>query len=79
MMSRSFREADHQKKMVDKQNELLEVEKEIRDLCTQELSSYLQPLVKFYNCASSYLDARKKCLVTYYQLLYFFFLILLNP
>ncbi|XP_063918605.1 superkiller complex protein 2 [Zophobas morio] len=62
MMSRSFREADHQKKMVEKQQELVTVDKQINELCTQELSGYLQPLVKFYNCASSYLDARNKCL-----------------
>jgi antiviral helicase SKI2 len=62
MMSRSFREADHQKKMVDIQNELVVVEKEIEELCSQELSSYLQPLVKFYECAASYLEARSRCM-----------------
>ncbi|RZB54411.1 helicase SKI2W, partial [Asbolus verrucosus] len=61
MMSQSFREADHQKKMVDIQSELVEVEKQIEDLCAQELSSYLQPLVKFYECAASYLESRNKC------------------
>ncbi|XP_057669557.1 SKI2 subunit of superkiller complex protein isoform X1 [Diorhabda carinulata] len=60
MMSRSFREADHQKNMVEIKKKLVKVEGEMKDLCRQQISSYLHPLVKFYEIASFYLNVRKQ-------------------
>nr|XP_023019779.1 helicase SKI2W [Leptinotarsa decemlineata]XP_023019780.1 helicase SKI2W [Leptinotarsa decemlineata] len=59
MMSRSFREADHQKNMVDIKKELERVEKLTTELCRQQISSYLQPLVKYYEVANLYLNIRE--------------------
>lgn len=63
MMSRSFREADHQKKMVDIKKDLENVENQLTELSRQQLSNYLQPLVKFYENASNYLKLRKEIIV----------------
>lgn len=60
MMSRSFREADHQKKTVEMQAELKRVEKEIEELGNQELSGYQQLLVKFYELSALYIETRNK-------------------
>ncbi|CAG9821156.1 unnamed protein product [Phaedon cochleariae] len=59
MMSRSFREAENQKNMVDIKIELELVEEQLEELCRQQLSNYLQPLVKFYDSASAYLNTRQ--------------------
>ncbi|XP_030766444.1 helicase SKI2W isoform X2 [Sitophilus oryzae] len=59
MMSRSFGEVDHQKKVTDIKVELEEVEKKLEELGKDQLSSYLQPLVKFYDTASAYMEQRK--------------------
>ncbi|CAG9764055.1 unnamed protein product [Ceutorhynchus assimilis] len=58
MMSKSFGEADYQKKVVDLRLELQQAEEQLANLYKQQLSSYLQPLVKFFNCASAYLATR---------------------
>lgn len=67
MMSRSFREADHQKKMHDIRKELEKVEAELSKECARELSEYMEPLVEFYNSASSYLRARQEVLVSLHK------------
>ncbi|CAG9834639.1 unnamed protein product [Diabrotica balteata] len=59
MMSRSFREADHQKNMIEIRKKLEKVEEELKELCRQQISTYLRPLVKFYETASVYLNIRK--------------------
>ncbi|CAG9853750.1 unnamed protein product [Phyllotreta striolata] len=59
MMSRSFREADHQKSLVDIRKKLEVVEKQVCELSRQQISSYLLPLIKFYETSSSYLNIRK--------------------
>ncbi|KAF5305755.1 hypothetical protein FQR65_LT07651 [Abscondita terminalis] len=56
MMSRSFREADHQKKLNNIREQLSEVKKTIEENM-YELNEYMQPLVKFYVDAKLYLDA----------------------
>ncbi|XP_017775290.1 PREDICTED: helicase SKI2W [Nicrophorus vespilloides] len=62
MMSRSFREADHQKKMNGLRAKLVEVENNLNRNFSGELSSYLEPLIVFYERAKKYLDARKESL-----------------
>lgn len=65
MMSRSFGEADHQKNMVDIKKQLEQVEQQLEELSRQQISSYLQPLVKFYEKASAYLQIRKEIMVIF--------------
>ncbi|KAL3287831.1 hypothetical protein HHI36_002290 [Cryptolaemus montrouzieri] len=62
MMSRSFLEAGHQKKIVEYEKQLENVEKEITELYNAELSSYLQPLIAYFDAASKYLRCRKEIL-----------------
>ncbi|CAH1977541.1 unnamed protein product [Acanthoscelides obtectus] len=64
MMLRSFREADHQKGMGDIKKELETVNQQLEEISRQQISSYLQPLVKFYESASSYLQARQDIMNT---------------
>nr|CAI5856094.1 unnamed protein product [Callosobruchus analis] len=64
MMLRSFREADHQKGMVDIKKELEIVEQQLEEISRQQISSYLQPLVRFYESASTYLQARQDIMNT---------------
>ncbi|KAK4884408.1 hypothetical protein RN001_000679 [Aquatica leii] len=59
MMSRSFREADHQKKLNDIRKQLEEVKKAIEVEDMYELNEYMQPLVKFYTDAKLYLETHK--------------------
>ncbi|XP_072388154.1 superkiller complex protein 2 isoform X2 [Diabrotica undecimpunctata] len=59
MMSRSFREADHQKNMIEIRKKVEKVDEELKELCRQQISTYLRPLVKFYETASVYLNIRK--------------------
>lgn len=65
MMSRSFKEADHQKKLVVIREDLKEVERKLGTECNREFGEYLQPLVKFYERASTYLDTRQENLVRF--------------
>ncbi|XP_066249016.1 superkiller complex protein 2 [Euwallacea similis] len=58
MISKSFGEADHQKSVIDLEAELKKTEQELQNLFKQQLSSYLQPLVKFYECAGAYLTKK---------------------
>ncbi|XP_045477024.1 helicase SKI2W [Harmonia axyridis] len=58
MMSRSFLEADHQKKMTEWRKRLVDVEKEICDICKDELNNYLQPLVAYFDSANAYFKQR---------------------
>ncbi|KAJ8924217.1 hypothetical protein NQ315_007008 [Exocentrus adspersus] len=60
MMSRSFGEVDHQKNMTEIKKQLEQVEQQLEELSRQQISSYLQPLVKFYERASAYLQLRKE-------------------
>ncbi|XP_044744519.1 helicase SKI2W [Coccinella septempunctata] len=64
MMSRSFLEADHQKKMVAWKQKLADVEKEINDLCKDELNNHLQPLVAYFDSANAYLKQHKLIMST---------------
>lgn len=64
MMSRSFRENSHQKKMDDIRKELKEVEEAIAEKCNIKFSEYMTPLVKFYEAASQYLEVREQILVS---------------
>lgn len=64
-MSRSFLEIDHQKGMNDIRKKLESLEEEMRDLSRQQISTYLIPLVKYYETASAYLNARKNIMVSY--------------
>ncbi|KAJ8934479.1 hypothetical protein NQ314_013354 [Rhamnusium bicolor] len=60
MMSRSFGEADHQKNMAEIKKQLEEVDHQMEELCRQQISSYLEPLVKFYDSATAYLQVKKQ-------------------
>ncbi|XP_022902314.2 superkiller complex protein 2 [Onthophagus taurus] len=62
MMSRSFREADHQRKMFDVHRKLEKVEETLKVETNQEFSEYLQPLVKFFDRANDYLKVREEIL-----------------
>lgn len=65
MMSRSFKENYHQKGTSKKKERLQQVLKELDELSKEEeLSSYLQPLVKFYDWADSYLQLRREVWVS---------------
>lgn len=64
MISRSFREADHQKKMEDTRVKLQDVEKKLVKECSYDLSEYLQPLIKFYVKAREYIEKRIQVLET---------------
>lgn len=64
MMSRSFREADFQKKLEDIREKLKKVELELVEETTKELNDYMQPLVQFYNAANTYLEYRQEVLVS---------------
>lgn len=64
MMSRSFKEADHQKNLVTVQKELEAVQKEIEDLNQEQLSNYLQPLADYFKSACAYLEKRKEIIVS---------------
>lgn len=68
MMSRSFKEADHQKKLVNIREDLKDVEKKLEMECNREFGEYLQPLVKFYEQTSSYLIFREEHLVRFHLL-----------
>lgn len=63
MMSRSFREADHVRRMDTIREDLKKVETSLEKECSRELSEYLQPLIKFFDRAHEYLDDRKQKLV----------------
>ncbi|KAF7271600.1 hypothetical protein GWI33_015550 [Rhynchophorus ferrugineus] len=58
MMSRSFGEAEHQKQVADMQLELEKIDEQLQEVSHEELSGYLQPLVKFYKAASEFLSHR---------------------
>lgn len=60
IMSRSFMEADHMKQQVDIRKELEKVEALIAVNNNKEISAYMQPLVKFYDRASDYLQCREE-------------------
>lgn len=64
MISKSFGEADHQKNVADLESELCKIQTDLEEICKQQLSGYLLPLVKFYECASSYLRQRNEVLVS---------------
>ncbi|KAG5891420.1 hypothetical protein JTB14_031486 [Gonioctena quinquepunctata] len=64
MMSRSFREAGHQKNMVDIKIDLKKVERDINELGKLQINSYVQPLVEFYEAARVYLSIRKDIMNT---------------
>lgn len=66
MMSRSFREADHARRMDTIREDLEKVEKNLEKECSRELSEYLQPLIKFFDRANEYLESRKQSLVRKY-------------
>lgn len=63
MMSRSFREADHQRKMDDIRTELEILEIRLKRECDYVLSDYLEPLIKFYKKARKYIEYRENFLV----------------
>ncbi|KAH1006374.1 hypothetical protein HUJ05_007115 [Dendroctonus ponderosae] len=58
MISKSFGEADHQKNAPELDEELQRTEQKLQDLHKQSLSSYLQPLTKFFDAANLYLKKR---------------------
>lgn len=60
MISKSFGEADHQKNAVDLELKLKQTEKKLENISKQHLSSYLQPLGKFFGCASAFLTIRNE-------------------
>ncbi|KAK5649054.1 hypothetical protein RI129_003946 [Pyrocoelia pectoralis] len=60
MMSRSFREADHQKKMEQIRTKLTEVSKALEIENRHELNEHMQPLVKFYTNVKLFLDAHQQ-------------------
>lgn len=62
-MSRSFLEADHQKKMADMKKKLAEIEIEISNMFKEELNSYLQPLIAYFDSANAYLKHRSRIMV----------------
>lgn len=64
MMSRSFRENDHQKKLADLQKELDEVNKQLQEKHTGEFAEYMKPLIRFYEAANNYLVFRAEILVS---------------
>lgn len=66
MMSRSFRENDHQKKLTDIQRELAEVDKKLAEEHVGEFGEYMKPLIKFYDAANDYLLFRQEILVRLY-------------
>lgn len=63
MMSRSFREADHQKQKDNIRKELKTAEEQLKEEYKKNLSEYLKPLIKFYESARTYLDYREEVLV----------------
>ncbi|KAI4466930.1 atp-dependent rna and dna helicase [Holotrichia oblita] len=67
MMSRSFREADHARRMDTIREDLVKVEKNLEKECSRELSEYLQPLIKFFDRANEYLESRKQSLLSILQ------------
>ncbi|KAK9710989.1 rRNA-processing arch domain [Popillia japonica] len=67
MMSRSFREADHARRMDTIREDLEKVEKNLEKECSRELSEYLQPLIKFFDRANEYLESRKQSLPSILQ------------
>ncbi|GJQ84402.1 tst [Trypoxylus dichotomus] len=67
MMSRSFREADHVRRMDTIKEDLKKVEQSLQKECSRELSEYLQPLIKFFDRANEYLEARKEKLTRILQ------------
>ncbi|KAF5297087.1 hypothetical protein FQA39_LY02667 [Lamprigera yunnana] len=60
MMSRSFREADHQKNLDNIRKELKTVKQSLDLENMYELSEYMQPLVKFYTDAKLYLESHNE-------------------
>lgn len=64
MMSRSFRENDHQKKLTDIRLELAEVDKKLAEEHAGEFGEYMKPLIKFYDVANDYLVFRQEILVS---------------
>ncbi|XP_050296280.1 helicase SKI2W [Anthonomus grandis grandis] len=60
MLSKSFGEADHPSHVANWESDLKETERQLEELTKQQLSSYLQPLVQFFECASAYLSIRKE-------------------
>ena len=63
MMSRSFREADHQKNMLSIKQKVKKVEAELKLESSKEINEYLQPLVKFFDVAYDYIQTRRELIV----------------
>lgn len=63
MISKSFGEADHQKNAPELDEELQRTDQKLQDLLQQSLSSYLQPLTKFFDAANLYLKKRMELMV----------------
>lgn len=62
-MMRSFGEADHQKRLTNLKSELEAIEAQLQEVGRQQINSYLQPLVQFYQRANAYLQAREAVMV----------------
>lgn len=60
VISKSFMENDYQKETEKIQIVIKNIEKELEELRSEELSEHYAPLITFYEWARSYLDLRKK-------------------
>lgn len=63
MMSRSFREADHQKNMLSIKQKVKKVEAELKLESLKDINEHLQPLVKFFDVAYDYIQTRRALIV----------------